>query len=95
MLNLMRLCLKNVPKVKIDLLAKVTHIRVPSTHLTIFSESTWPIVFKFHMKTPYDRLTKKYKLFWPHDQDGCHAHIRYKPFKYLLFWNQTANDLGT
>ena len=68
MLNLMRLCLKNVSKVKIDLLAKVTHIRVPSTHLTIFSESTCPIVFKFHMKTPYDRLTKNIQIVlatWP------------------------------
>ena len=58
MLNLMRQCLKNVPKVKVDLSAKVTHIRVPSTHSTVFSESTGPIELKFHMKTPYDRLAK-------------------------------------
>ena len=51
---------KNVPKVKVDLSAKVTHIRVPSTHSTVFSESTGPIELKFHMKTPYDRLAKNY-----------------------------------
>ena len=56
----MRQCLKNVPKVKVDLSAKVTHIRVSSTHSTVFSESTGPIELKFHMKTLYDRLAKKY-----------------------------------
>ena len=41
--------------------AKVAHIGVPSTHYnTFFSETTWPIELKFHMKTPYDRLAKLY-----------------------------------
>ena len=60
MFNLMRQCLKNVPKVKVDLSVKVTHIRAPSTHSTVFSESTGPIELKFHMKTPYNRLAKNY-----------------------------------
>ena len=38
---------------------KVAHIGVPSTHKNIVSsETTRPIEFKFHMKTPYDRLGK-------------------------------------
>ena len=60
MLSLMRRCLKIVLKVKVDLLAKVTHIGVPSIHSTVFSESTRPIELKYHMKTPYDRLAKNY-----------------------------------
>ena len=59
MLNLMKQCLKNI-KVNVDLLAKVTNIRVPSTHSTVFSEYTGPIELKFRMKTPYDRLAKNY-----------------------------------
>ena len=31
----------------------VTQIGVP-----VFSDPTWPIKLKFHMKTPYDRLAK-------------------------------------
>ena len=41
--------------------AKVAHIGVPSTHENLeSSETTGPIEFKFHMKTPYDRLAKNY-----------------------------------
>ena len=42
-----------------DLSAKVTHIGVPLTYLSIvFSETTRPIELKFHMTTPYDWLAK-------------------------------------
>ena len=94
MLNLMRQCLK-VPKVKVDLSAKITHIRVPPIHSTVFSESTRPMELKFHMKTPYDRLAKNYTNRSGHMTRWCYAHIRYKPFKYLFFWNQKDKDLGT
>ena len=48
--------------------AKVAHIGVPSTHLNIVSsETTRPIEYKFHMKTPYDRLGKIYT--------NCSGHI--------------------
>ena len=41
--------------------AKVAHIGVPTTHQNIVSpETTRPFELKFHMKTPYDRLTKIY-----------------------------------
>ena len=44
-------------RLNFDLSAKVAHIGVPSTYQNIvFSEITWPIELKFHMKTPYDRL---------------------------------------
>ena len=44
-----------------NLLAKVAHIGVPSTHQNIVSsETTRPFELKFHMKTPYDRLAKIY-----------------------------------
>ena len=51
---------KKVPKVKVDLSDKVTHIHVVSIHSTVFSGSTRPIELKFHMKTPYERLAKNY-----------------------------------
>ena len=90
MLNLMRQCLENVSKVKVDLSAKITHIRVPSTHSTVFSESVWQIELKFHMKTPYDRLAKHYT--------NCSGHttkVAAVPINPLnIFWNQKANDLG-
>ena len=42
-----------------DLSAKVAHIGVPLTYLNIiFSETTRPMVIKFHMTTPYDCLAK-------------------------------------
>ena len=42
-----------------ELLAKVTHIGIPSTYLNIvFSENTRPMEIKFHMTTPYDWLAK-------------------------------------
>ena len=41
--------------------AKVAHIGVPSTHQNIVSsETTRPFELKFHVKTPYDRLSKIY-----------------------------------
>ena len=41
--------------------AKVAHIGFPSTYENIVSsETTRPIEFKFHMKTPYDGLAKMY-----------------------------------
>ena len=47
--------------------AKVAHIGVPSTHQNIVSsETTGPFEFKFHMKTPYDRLAKIYTNYTGH-----------------------------
>ena len=42
--------------------------------LNIFSETAGPIKAKFHVESPWEGGRKvKHK----HDQDGCHAHIKY------------------
>ena len=44
--------------------AKVAHFVVPSIFLNIFSLQTiGPIEFKFHVKTPYDKLAKIYTIY--------------------------------
>ena len=49
-------------------LSQVAHIGVPSIYKNIvFSEYTWPIELKFHMKTSYDKLAKIYT--------NCSGHI--------------------
>ena len=77
--------------------AKVAHIGIPSTHKNIVSsETTRPIVLKFHMKTPYDRLAKFCTNCTGHLSKIATTPIYGKHnFKYLLLWNQKANGLGT
>ena len=42
-----------------DLSAKVAYI-------VVFSDNSWPIETKFHMRTPYDWLAKTYKNCYGH-----------------------------
>ena len=47
--------------------AKVAHIVVPSIYINIvFSQTIGPIELKFHVKTPYDKLAKKYTNYFGH-----------------------------
>ena len=95
MLNLMKQCLDNGPKIKVDLSVRVTHIRVPSTHSTVFSESTGPIELKFHIKNPHDRLAKHYTTCSGHMTKVAAVPIKGINPLNIFFWNQKANDLGT
>ena len=64
MLNIMR----QRSKLTFSLSAKlnVAHWS-PINIFKVFSETTWPIELKFHMKTPYDRLAKIYT--------NCSGHV--------------------
>ena len=55
-----------------------------------------PFELKLHMKTPYDRLAKICTNCTGHMTKMATTPIYgKKTFKYLLFWNQKANGLGT
>ena len=55
-----------------------------------------PIEFKFHVKTPYDKLAKIYAKYFGHMIKMAATPIYYKKtFKNLLLQNQKADDLGT
>ena len=66
-----------------NILAKLAHIGVPSTHLIIVSsETTRLIELKFYIKTPYDRLAKIYT--------NCTGHmtkIANTPLYFSTPWN--------
>ena len=50
-----------------DLSVKVAHIGVPSIYQnTVFSQTIGPILLKFHVKTPYDKLAKIYTKYFGH-----------------------------
>ena len=77
--------------------AKVAHIGVLSTHKNIVSsETTRTVELKFHMKTPFDRLAKIFTNCTGHMSKMATTPIfGKKTLKYLLLWNQKANDFGT
>ena len=77
--------------------AKVAHIGVPSTHKNIVSaETTRPIELKFHMKTPYDRLSKMYTNCTGHMTKMATMPIYGKnPLNILFSITKLANALGT
>ena len=67
--------------------AKVAHI---------VSQHTGPIEFKFHMKTPYDKLAKIFTKYDGHmTKMAATAIYGKKTFKNLLLQKQKASDLET
>ena len=76
-----------------DLSAYVTHNGVPSIYQNIvFSQTIGPIEFKFHLKTPYDKLAKINAKCFCHMNKMAATPIY---FKNPLLQNQKADDLGT
>ena len=73
--------------------AKVAHIVVQSIYPNlVFSQTIGPIGFKFHVKTPYDKIAKIYSKYLGHMTKMAATSIYGKN---LLLQNRKADDLGT